>query len=155
MPTDIEKISRKIAGSASFDGYSLWRMQKDINNQIFALGRTRVPVPIELARLRAIIAKARELRQGRDRLPDVSEGSRLPKIFTVQTAKNFDAFDFVERYRALGGLRMAVDVGSAIKVRQWNKDTPEAEEVWTRGWTTFDQFRQSAVAWALVVRGRY
>ena len=155
MPTDIEKISRRIAGSASFDGYSLWRMQKDINNQIFALDRTRVPVPIELMRLRAIIAKARELRQRRDRSPDSNEGSRPPNFATAKTAKNFDEFDFVNHYRALGGLRLAVDVGSAIKIMQWNKDTPEAEEFWMRGWTTFDQLRQSAIAWALLVRGRY
>lgn len=155
MPTDIEKISRKIAGSASFDGYSLWRMHKDINHKIFTLHRSRSPVPIELVRLRAIIAKAREFRQDRHRSQEANEGIPRPKIFSEQTAKSFDAFDFVDHYRALGGLRLAVDFGSEIKVRQWNKDTSEAEEFWMRGWKALGQTPQSAVAWALLVRGRY
>jgi hypothetical protein len=155
MPTDIEKMSREIARSASVDGYSLWRMQKDVNNQIFALDRNRFPVPIQLARLRATIAKARELRQSREHSPDGNEGTRTSRIFAAQAVKGFDEFDFVDHYRALGGLRLAVDVGSAIKVRQWNRDTPEAEDFWMRGWTALDRIRQSAVAWALLVRGRY
>jgi hypothetical protein len=154
MPTDIEKISREIAGSTSFDGYSLWRMQKDVNNQIYALERNRFPLPFELVRLRAIIAKARELRQSRERSANANESTRPPKI-EAQQVKGFDEFDFVDHYRALGGLRLAVDVGSAIKVRQWDKDTPEAQDFWMGGWTGLDRIRQSAVAWALLVRGRH
>jgi hypothetical protein len=154
MPTDIEKISREIARSPSFDGYSLWRMQKDVNNQIYALERNRFPLPMELVRLKAIIAKARELRQSRECLSEANE-SRPPKTIVAQQVKSFDEFDFVDHYRALGGLRLAIDVGSAIKVRHWNKDTPEAEEFWIRGWTALDRIRQSAVALALLVRGRY
>lgn len=155
MPKDIESISKKIAGTASVDGYSLWRMQTDLNSQIFALAKNNVPVPIELARLRASIAKARELRRGRNRAPGAVEWSRPPKIPAAQTAKTFDEFDFVDRYRALGGRRVAVDFGPAIQVKQWSKDTPEAEVFWMRSWTGFDQIRQCAVAWALLVRGRY
>ncbi|GLS35465.1 hypothetical protein GCM10010869_10530 [Mesorhizobium tianshanense] len=155
MPTDIEKMSTEIASSTSFDGYSLWRMQKDVNNQIFALERNQFPVPIELARLRAIIAKAREFRQSRGRSREANTSTRPPEIVTAQAAKSFDVFDFVDHYRALGGLRLAVDIGLAIKVRQWNKDTPEAEDFWTRGWTALDPGRQSDIARALLVRGRY
>jgi hypothetical protein len=154
MPSDIEKISREIARSTSFDGYSLWRMQKDVNNQIYVLGRNRFPLPIELVRLRAIIARARELRQGSERSPNANE-TRPPKFFVAQPLKSFDEFDFVDRYRALGGLRLAMDVGDGVEIRQWDKDTPEAEEFWIRGWTALDRTRQSAVAWALLVRGRY
>jgi hypothetical protein len=155
MSTDIEKISREIARSPSFDGYLLWRIQKDVNNQIYTLERNRFPLPIELVRLRAIIAKARELRQSRDRLPNANERDHTPKIVAALAAKNFDEFDFVDRYRALGGLRLATKVGPAIKVGQWGKDTPEAEDFWIRGWTALDRIRQSAVACALLVRGRY
>jgi hypothetical protein len=154
MPSDIEKISRALARSTSFDGYSLWRMQKDVNNQIYALDRKRFPLPIELVRLRAIIAKARELRQSQERLPNADETHPL-KTTALQQVKSFDEFDFVDRYRALGGRRLAIDVGAAIEIRQWDKDTPEAEDFWVRGWTALDRIRQSALAWALLLRGRY
>lgn len=155
MPRDIEKISGEIARSATFDSYSLWRILKDVNNQIVALNRTRAPVPIELARLRAIIARAQELRQTRDwsrnarrRHGDAASGA--------MASGGFDAFDFVDHYRALGGLRMAVDMGDeAVDIRQWNLDTPEAADFWARGWSGFDAVRRAAVARALLIRGRY
>jgi hypothetical protein len=154
MPNDIEKLSGEIARSTSFDGYSLWRMLKDVNNQIFALHRTRAPVPIELARLRAIIARAQELRQTRDRSREAP--ARQPEIVTAPAIGSFDAFDFVDHYRALGGLRVAVDMGgSAVEIRQWNKDTPEAADFWMRGWGALGPRRRLAVARALLIRGRY
>lgn len=154
MPRDIEKISGEIARSATFDSYSLWRILKDVNNQIVTLNRTRAPVPIELARLRAIIARAQELRQTRD----WSRNARSPHADAASAAMagGFDAFDFVDHYRALGGLRMAVDMGDrAVDIRQWNLDTPEAADFWARGWFAFDIGRRAAVARALLIRGRY
>jgi hypothetical protein len=73
----------------------------------------------------------------------------------AQPLKSFDEFDFVDRYRALGGLRLAMDVGDGVEIRQWDKDTPEAEDFWVRSWAALDRTRQSAIAWALLVRGRY
>ncbi|WP_353646623.1 hypothetical protein [Mesorhizobium sp. WSM2239] len=52
--------------------------------------------------------------------------------------KSFDEFDFVDRYWALGGRRLAIAVGAAIEIRQWDMDTPEAEDFWVRGWTALD-----------------
>ncbi|WP_044548609.1 hypothetical protein [Mesorhizobium japonicum] len=154
MQNNISQISQEIARSTSFDAYSFWRIQRDIDDQVFALARNRTPIPIELARLKDVVAKARVLRRTNLRSRDTDASSLLPEI-TVQTFQGFDPFDFVARYRALGGLRLAVDVGFAIEVRQWDKDTPEADSFWIRGWTALDQKRQSAVARALLVRGRF
>lgn len=154
MPRDIEKISGEIARSATFDSYSLWRILKDVNNQIVTLNRTHAPVPIELARLRAIVARAQELRQVRGWSRNARP--RHADAASSAMAGGFDAFDFVDHYRALGGLRMAVDMGdSAIDIRQWNLDTPEAADFWARGWAGFDPGRRAAVARALLIRGRY
>jgi hypothetical protein len=112
------------------------------------------PLPIELVRLRAIIARARELRQSSEHSPNANE-TRPPKTIAAQPLKSFDEFDFVDRYHALGGLRSAMDVGDGVEIRQWDKNTPEAEDFWVRGWTALDRTRQCAVAWALLVRGRY
>lgn len=154
MQNSIWQISEEIARSTSFDAYSFWRIQKDIGDQVFALAKNGSPIPIELARLKDVVAKARVLRRSHLRSRDADE-SLLPEIFTIQTFQGLDPFDFVAHYRALGGLRLAVNVGYAIEVRQWNKDPPEADNFWIRSWTALDQKRQSAVARALLIRGRF
>ena len=153
MPTDIERISGKIALSPSFDGYSLWRILKDVNNQIFTLQRERSPVPIELGKLRVVIARAQEMR----RRPGLSKTAVTAEArFEMPAATGFDPFDFVEHYRALGGCRMAVDMGRLkIEIRQWNDDTYEAEDFWRRRWASLGPRERLAVARALLLRGRY
>lgn len=156
MPTEIERISGKIARSPSFDGYSLWRILKDVNNQIFELQRTRSPVPIELGKLRAVIAKAQELRQ-KPNLSRSVEVARCAEIRLDWTAGSvFDPFDFVDHYRALGGCRVAVDMGRArVEIRRWNEDTSEAEDFWARRWAVLGPRERSAATQALLLRGRY
>lgn len=154
MPTEIERISGKIARSPSFDGYSLWRILKDVNNQIFELQRARSPVPIELGKLRAVIAKAQELRQ-KPHLSRSVAAARSAEIRFDWTS-GFDPFDFVDHYRALGGCRVAVDMGRAkVEILRWNEDTSEAEDFWTRRWAVLGPRERSAAAQALLLRGRY
>jgi hypothetical protein len=155
MPTEIERISGKIARSPSFDGYSLWRILKDVNNQIFELQRERSPVPIELGKLRAVIAKAQELRQ-KPSLSRSVTGHPADNRFDWTTVAGFDPFDFVDHYRALGGCRVAIDIGRArIEIRQWNEDTNEAEDFWARRWAVLGPRERSAATQALLLRGRY
>lgn len=153
MPTEIEKIASKIAHSPLFDGYSLWRVLKDVNNQIFDLQRKRAPIPIELVRLRVIIAKSQQLRRARTSFRPATR--RAPQI-RVHAPEGFDPHDFVDHYRSLGGRRLAVDMGRAkIEIRHWNEDTQEAADFWARRWGILAAREQSAVAQALLLRGRY
>lgn len=156
MPTEIERISGKIARSPSFDGYSLWRILKDVNNQIFELQRARSPIPIELGKLRAVIAKAQELRQKPGLSRPVGALRPVKSRFDWAASSGFDPFDFVDHYRALGGCRMAVDMGRArVEIRRWNEDTREAEDFWVRRWAVLGPRERSAAAEALLLRGRY
>ena len=68
-----------------------------------------------------------------------AEGREQPDLCVAQPLKSFDEFDFVDRYRALGGLRLAIDVGDGVEIRQWDKDTPEAEDFWVRSWAALDR----------------
>ncbi|MGI6851900.1 hypothetical protein [Mesorhizobium sp. 1B3] len=156
MPTEIERISGKIARSPSFDGYSLWRILKDVNNQIFELQRARSPVPIELGKLRAVVAKAQELRQKTSLSRSVGAARSAGTRFDWTATSVFDPFDFVDHYRALGGCRVAVEMGRArVEIRQWNEDTSEAEDFWARRWAALGPRERSAAAQALLLRGRY
>lgn len=153
MPTEIEKIAGKIAHSPLFDGYSLWRVLKDVNNQMFDLQRKRAPIPIELVRLRVIIAKAQKLRRGRGHS---SPAAGRPSQIRVHAPDGFDPYEFVDHYRSLGGRRLAVDMGrTKIEIRHWNEDTQEAADFWARRWGALAAREQSAVAQALLLRGRY
>lgn len=153
MPTEIEKIASKIAHSPLFDGYSLWRVLKDVNNQIFDLQRQRAPIPIELVRLRVIITKSQQLRRGR--VPSRPAAVRAPQ-FRVHEPGGFDPYDFVDHYRSLGGRRLAVDMGrTKIEIQHWNEDTQEAADFWIRCWGALVARERSAVAQALLLRGRY
>jgi len=154
MPSDIETISREIAKSGSLDGYSLWRALKDINNQIFVLEGDKSPVPIELVRLRRIIIKARAFR--RNCIPGrAAAGALKAPMKTRIAADDFDAFDFVDHYRALGGRREAVDMGGTIETCQWDEDTPEAQQFWVEQSGRLSSRQRVEIARCLLERGRY
>ncbi len=154
MPKDIEEISLRIASSRSFDGYSTWRVLKTIDREIETLGSGNRPVPIELARLRSIIARARELRRRRhapvQAAPTPGDAAEPPV-----PPSRIDIFDVVERYRALGGRRLAVDLGQAVEIRQWDRDTPEASDLWGAVWAAASLSEREALARALLIRGRF
>jgi hypothetical protein len=155
MPDENEKIARKIANSQSFDGYSAWRMLKDIRNQIFLLERTKAAVPIELIRLRWLIARARELRKQTGNSITVLSEDSSKKSVRSGSAEEFDAFDFVDRYRALGGSRVAWAMGDRIRLGSMENDTDESYLLWTRTWSQAPLPRQEAILEALLERGRY
>src|SRR5918995_989443 len=111
MPEDNEKTAWKIANSQSFDGYSAWRMLKDINNKLFALERSKSAVPLELVRLRWLIVRARELRKRSEKSIAVPAEEARRTSGRSALAEGFDAFDFVDHYRALGGRRTAWAMG--------------------------------------------
>jgi len=113
MPTEIETISRKIARSPLFDGYSLWRILKQVNNRIFDLQRKRCPVPIELGKLRAIIVRAQELRRKSGWSPPAAARPAEVRI-DLPVADGFDPFGLVDRHRCRAGGRGALnsEVGS-------------------------------------------
>lgn len=155
MPTQIERISGKIARNPSFDGYSLWRILKDVNNQIFELQRTRCPVPIELGKLRAVIVKAQEMRR-KSGWPRSAAAHPMEMRIDRLVAGDFDPFDFVDHYRSLGGCRVALDMGRAsVEIQRWNEDTNEAEDFWKRRWAALGARERAAAAEALLLRGRY
>lgn len=154
MPKEIEQISLKIASSRSFDGYSTWRILKTIDREIETLGSDNRPVPIELARLRSIIARARELRRRRH-APVQAASAPGEAAEQPVPAGRMDIFDVVERYRALGGRRLAVDLGQAVEIRQWDRDTPEASELWNAVWSAASHSEHEALASALLIRGRF
>lgn len=152
MAKDIEKISLKIATSRSFDGYSAWRVLKTIDRQIASLGDANAPVPIELARLRSIVSRARELR--RRRLP--AEPAKSDPVAEAPTRRSrFDMYDFVDRYRALGGRRLALDLGIEIEIRHWDRDTHEASELWDVMWHRATPAEREMLAYALLLRGQF
>lgn len=158
MPDENDETARKIANGRSFDGYSAWRMLKDINDQIFDLGRNKSAVPIGLVRLRWLIVRARELRGRLDvgQGPAV-DGSRK-KVFGRRAGgieEGFDAFDFVDRYRALGGVRVAWAMGDGIRLGPMEGDTEEASQLWLSVWSKAPTPRREAIMEALMVRGRY
>ena len=62
MTLEIDRIAQRIARSRETDGYKLWRTQKDLDTKLYQLASARQPSPLELARMRAIIVKARAFR---------------------------------------------------------------------------------------------
>lgn len=100
--------------------------------------------------MRAIIAKARTFRN--------SAAYRRVQENHEQKAWNlkggFDPYDFVDRYRALGGRRETTEVEGTVIVRAWNEDTPEADELWTKTMARLGNRLQREVATCLLERGR-
>jgi hypothetical protein len=107
-----------------------------------------------LLRMRAIISKARALRQGDQPRAENLPSSQLSRNKPLVTPA-FDAFDFVDHYRALGGMREASAWGDTIDINQWNEETPEAAEFWNRRFPRLTHVQRDAVAASLVLRGRY
>jgi hypothetical protein len=147
-----EKIAKRIAYNQAFDGYAAWRMLKDVNARIFLLERRKSAVPIELLRLRWLIARAREIRkasQGSEQIP-VALKPAVPQL-----TGGFDAFDFVDHYRALGGRRIAWALDEGIKLGPMDGDAPEAAQFWLRTWSSSAATTRNAILEALLLRGRY
>ena len=150
MTLEIDRVSQKIARSRHADGYKLWRTQKDVDTEIYQLASAKQPVPLELIRMRAIIAKARAFRNSAAyrRVQEIHE----QKAWSPKGG--FDAYDFVDRYRALGGRREATEVEGTVIVRAWNEDTPEADALWTETMARLGNLLQHEVATCLLERGR-
>jgi hypothetical protein len=150
MALEIDRIAQRIARSRETDGYKLWRTQKDLDTELYQLASARQPIPLKLARMRAIIAKAREFRN--------SAAYRPVEEIYQHKARNlkggFDPYDFIDHYRALGGRREAAKVDGAIIVRAWNEDTPEAEALWNGTMARLEYRLQREVATCLLERGR-
>jgi hypothetical protein len=154
MPAEVDAIAQAVARAKSLDGYTLWRTLTNLDNELFLIERARAPVPMALLRKRAIISKARALRQG-----DQPRAENLPSL---QLSRNeplvtpaFDAFDFVVQYRAIGGMREASAWGDTIDIYQGNEETPEAAEFWNQRFPRLTQMQRDAVAASLMLRGRY
>jgi hypothetical protein len=128
MTPEIDRIAQRIARSRETDGYKLWRTQKDLDTELYQLASARQPIPIELARMRAIIAKARALGilQSIGRLRKSTRLwhgiSKAASILTISST-------ITEHF---GGRREAAKIDGAIIVRAWNEDTPEAEALWNK-----------------------
>ena len=149
-----EKIAKRIAHNQAFDGYAAWRMLKDINSEIFSLERNKSAVPFELVRLRWLIVRARELRKASE--DKRVRPSPVPRLrMELQPTDEFDAFEFVDRYRALGGRRIAWVMGERITLGPTDSDTPEARAIWLRIWSASAPTVRNAISEALLVRGRF
>jgi hypothetical protein len=154
MPAEVDAIAQAVARAKWLDGYTLWRALKNLDNELFAIGRASAPVPMGLLRMRAIISKARALRRD-----DRSTAEYLPSLQLsgneLLVTPAFDAFDFVDQYRALGGTREASAWGSTIEINRWNEETPEAAEFWNQRFPRLLHAQREAVAACLMLRGRY
>jgi hypothetical protein len=150
MTLEIDRIAQRIAKRSYTDGYKLWRTQKDLDTELYQLASAKQPIPLELARMRAIIAKARAFRNSAAYRP--VEEIHQHKVRNLQG--DFDPYDFIDHYRALGGRREAAKVDGAIIVRAWNEDTPEAEALWNDTMARLDNRLQREVATCLLERGR-
>ena len=154
MSAEVDAIAQAVARAKWLDGYTLWRTLKNLDDELFLIDRAQAPVPMGLHRMRAIITRARALRRG-----DQSRGETLPSL---QLNRNeplvtpaLDAFDFVDQYRALGGMRQASAWGDTININQWNEETPEAAEFWNQRFPRLLHVQREAVAASLMLRGRY
>ncbi len=55
MWDDMKEIAQEVAKNSFLDGYTAWRMLKNIDNEIYWLKRTKTPVPFELICLRRLV----------------------------------------------------------------------------------------------------
>lgn len=63
MTLEIDRIAQKIARKPRCRGLQTLADQKDLDTELYQLASARQPIPLELARMRAIIAKARAFRE--------------------------------------------------------------------------------------------
>ena len=150
MTLEIDRLSQRVARSRHCDGYKLWRTQKDLDAKIYELESAKQPILIELARIRAIIARARAFRNSAtyQALQEVDDQRAWSPV------GGFDPYDFVDHYRALGGRREAAKVEGDVVIRAWNEDTPEANELWNKTMGKLGTRSQLEVAVCLLERGR-
>ena len=154
MPAEVDAIAQAVARAKWLDGYTLWRTLKNLDNELFVIGRASAPVPMGLLRMRAIISKARALRRGDQSSAEYRPSSQVSRNEPLVTPA-FDAFDFVDQYRALGGMREASAWGDTIEINRWNEETPEAAEFWSQRFPRLLGVQREAVAACLMLRGRY
>lgn len=161
MPKEIEELSYAIANGNIIDDYSLWRIAKDVESEIYNINRAKEPLPFEIVRLRAILRRARALRKNKPVEKQLSQKKhnegpqphlrhKQPQLDAV-----FDPFEFVARYRNLGGLRVATGWGEKIRIHLWNEETPEAAEFWQQRFNALSLRHQNMVAASLLDRGRF
>ncbi|WP_353646941.1 hypothetical protein [Mesorhizobium sp. WSM2239] len=150
MTVEVDRIAQRIANSRHTDGYKLWRTQKDLDTELYQLASARQPIPLELARMRAIISKARAIRNSAAYRPIEEIHANRACVLIG----GFDPYDFVNHYRALGGRREATKLGGAVIVRAWNEDTPEAASLWNETMARLNIRRRREVATCLLERGR-
>jgi hypothetical protein len=145
---------RAVARYRSLDPYFLWRALKDLENELYSLERANEPIPIEMLRRREAMLKARE----KELSPLATVPSQPPNALSRSSAtligSGFDPFDFVDRYRTLGGLRSAIAWGENVRIFAWNEDSREAAEFWDRRFPALSREEQQAVAACLLERGR-
>lgn len=149
-----DEMSRVVARCRSLDPYSLWRALKDLENEIYAIKRANQPIPIEMIRMRAVLLRVR----GKEADPSASVSALAKGSLTQNCAPlrevGIDVFDFVDRYRALGGLRVAIAWGENVRIFAWNQDSQEAAEFWDRCFPALSHDQQEAVAACLLELGR-
>lgn len=63
MKVDVNKLSDELASDSTISDYEFWRALRLVNDEIFAIGRTKKPTPIEFLQLRAALRKARAKRK--------------------------------------------------------------------------------------------
>ena len=63
MKIDITEMSEKLARDPSISDYDFWRTLKNLNNEIFDIANNNDPIPMELIRWRAVLAKASSKRK--------------------------------------------------------------------------------------------
>ena len=142
-----------VAQYRPLDPYSLWRALKDLENEIYSIGRANEPIPIEMLRMRAAMLKARGSATGTLGLGS----SKLPHALarsTTSIGSGFEQYEFVDRYRSLGGLRTAMAWGDRIRIFAWNEDAYEAAAFWDQRFPALSHDEQQAVAACLLERGR-
>jgi hypothetical protein len=154
MAIDDDGMSRAVARCRSLDPYSLWRALKDLENEIYAIKRANEPIPIEMIRMRAVLLRARGKEAGSSASISAPLQSGLPRNCAALKDVGCDVFDFVDRYRALGGLRVAIAWGENVRIFAWNRDSQEAAEFWDRCFPALSHDQQQAVAACLLELGR-
>jgi hypothetical protein len=70
MKIDIDKLSDQLASDPAVTDYEFWRALRIVNDEIFKLGRSKEPVPMEFLQLRAVLRKARAKRKATRREAD-------------------------------------------------------------------------------------
>jgi hypothetical protein len=56
---NIEELSDELAANPRLADYDYWRALKILNNEIFEIGRSKAPIPIQIIQMRAVLYRAR------------------------------------------------------------------------------------------------